>query len=69
MSMQTKIQLSTLEAELLNNSEWILTKNNIIKKSAATAWCCPGKYFRLHQYKCEDFSRRSHSHFTKNFKR
>lgn len=31
--MQTKIQLSTLEAELLNNSEWILTKNNIIKKA------------------------------------
>ena len=31
--MQTKIQLSTLEAELLNNSEWILAKNNIIKKA------------------------------------
>jgi hypothetical protein len=33
MSLQTKIQLSILEAELLHNSEWILTKNNIIKKA------------------------------------
>jgi hypothetical protein len=32
MSTQTKIQLSTFEKELINNSEWILTKNNIIKK-------------------------------------
>src|SRR5437773_12122514 len=32
MSIQTKIQLSTLERELVNNSEWILTKNEIIKK-------------------------------------
>ncbi len=28
----TKIQLSALEAELVNNSEWILTKNRIIEK-------------------------------------
>jgi hypothetical protein len=28
-----KIQLSTFETELLNNKEWILTKNNIVKKA------------------------------------
>src|SRR5437762_6528899 len=28
-----KIQLSPLEFELMNNSEWILTKNNILKKT------------------------------------
>src|SRR3954447_26685572 len=33
MSTQTKIQLSDFEKELLNNSEWILTKNNVIKKA------------------------------------
>jgi hypothetical protein len=33
MSVQTKIQLSQLEMELLNNSEWILTKNKIVKKA------------------------------------
>ena len=31
--MPSKIQLSDLERELLNNPEWILTKNNIIKKA------------------------------------
>ncbi len=31
--MQSKIQLSDLERELLNNPEWILTKNNVIKKA------------------------------------
>jgi len=33
MSDQTKIQLSPFEIDLLNNSEWILTKNKIIKKA------------------------------------
>ena len=33
MDDQTKIQLSPLEMDLLNNSEWILTKNVIIKKA------------------------------------
>ena len=33
MSDQTKIQLSQVEMELLNNSEWILTKNKIVKKA------------------------------------
>ena len=33
MNEQTKIQLSTFEMELLSNSEWILTKNLIIKKA------------------------------------
>lgn len=33
MSTQTKIQLSNFEAELVNNPEWILTKNNVIKKA------------------------------------
>jgi hypothetical protein len=33
MSAQTKIQLSKVEMELLNNSEWILTKNKIVKKA------------------------------------
>jgi len=33
MSLQTKIQLSQVEMELLNNSEWILTKNKIVKKA------------------------------------
>lgn len=33
MSIQTKIQLSQVEMELLNNSEWILTKNMIVKKA------------------------------------
>src|SRR5205085_6252317 len=33
MSVETKIQLSDFEKELLNNSEWILTKNNVIKKA------------------------------------
>ena len=32
MSNETKIQLSTFEMDLLRNSEWILTKNQIIKK-------------------------------------
>jgi hypothetical protein len=30
---QTKIQLSAFEMSLLNNSEWILTKNSVIKKA------------------------------------
>jgi|SRR5689334_6114256 len=33
MPDQTKIQLSPFEMDLLNNSEWILTKNKIIKKA------------------------------------
>ena len=33
MSDQTKIHLSPFEIDLLNNSEWILTKNKIIKKA------------------------------------
>jgi hypothetical protein len=33
MSNETKIQLSPLEMDLLNNSEWILTKNLIVKKA------------------------------------
>jgi hypothetical protein len=33
MSPQTKIRLSQVEMELLNNSEWILTKNKIVKKA------------------------------------
>jgi len=33
MSDQTKITLSSFEMDLLNNSEWILTKNQIIKKA------------------------------------
>jgi hypothetical protein len=33
MSDQTKIQLSPFEMDLLNNSEWILTKNLIVKKA------------------------------------
>jgi hypothetical protein len=33
MSDQTKIQLSPFEMNLLNNSEWILTKNLIVKKA------------------------------------
>ena len=32
MPAQTKIQLSQVEMQLLNNSEWILTKNQIVKK-------------------------------------
>src|SRR5215467_3803243 len=31
--MDSKIQLSTFEMDLLNNSEWILTKNLVIKKA------------------------------------
>jgi len=33
MDNETKIQLSPFEMDLLNNSEWILTKNVIIKKA------------------------------------
>ena len=33
MDDQTKIRLSPYEAGLLSNSEWILTKNAIIKKA------------------------------------
>ena len=33
MTAQTKIQLSQVEKELLNNSEWILTKNKVVKKA------------------------------------
>jgi len=33
MPDQTKIQLSAFEMDLLNNSEWILTKNRIVKKA------------------------------------
>lgn len=33
MSDQTKIQLSPFEMDLLNNTEWILTKNQIVKKA------------------------------------
>src|SRR5690349_3943554 len=33
MDSATKIQLSPFEMDLLNNSEWILTKNKIIKKA------------------------------------
>ena len=33
MNEQTKIQLSPFERDLLNNSEWILTKNLIVKKA------------------------------------
>lgn len=33
MNDQTKIQLSLFEMDLLNNSEWILTKNMIVKKA------------------------------------
>jgi len=33
MDDETKIQLSPLEIDLLNNSEWILTKNGIVKKA------------------------------------
>ncbi|HET9823736.1 MAG TPA: hypothetical protein VFP87_00305 [Chitinophagaceae bacterium] len=33
MSTQTKIQLSPLEMDLLNNAQWILTKNAIVKKA------------------------------------
>src|SRR5436190_19310256 len=31
--MDSKIRLSDFEIQLVNNSEWILTKNNIIKKA------------------------------------
>lgn len=31
--MESKIQLSSLEEQLVNNTEWILTKNQIIKKA------------------------------------
>jgi hypothetical protein len=33
MDNETKIHLSSLEMELINNSDWILTKNNILKKT------------------------------------
>lgn len=33
MHNETKIQLSPFEMDLLNNSEWILTKNVIVKKA------------------------------------
>jgi len=33
MNEQSKIQLSPFEMDLLNNSEWILTKNLIVKKA------------------------------------
>jgi hypothetical protein len=33
MHSETKIQLSSFEMDLLNNSEWILTKNIIVKKA------------------------------------
>jgi hypothetical protein len=33
MDNEPKIRLSSFETELLNNSEWILTKNNILKKT------------------------------------
>src|SRR5437762_9288085 len=33
MDMEPKIQLSSFEMDLLNNSEWILTKNTIVKKA------------------------------------
>jgi hypothetical protein len=33
MDDRTKIQLSPLEMDLLNNSDWILTKNGIVKKA------------------------------------
>jgi hypothetical protein len=33
MKSQTKIQLSTVEMELVNNADWILTKNAIIQKA------------------------------------
>jgi hypothetical protein len=33
MDNETKIHLSSFETELLNNAEWILTKNNILKKT------------------------------------
>ncbi len=33
MDNETKIHLSVFEMNLLNNSDWILTKNNIIKKA------------------------------------
>jgi hypothetical protein len=33
MNEQTKIQLSPFEMDLLNNSEWILTKNLVVKKA------------------------------------
>jgi len=33
MHNQTKIQLSSFEMDLLNNSAWILTKNQIVKKA------------------------------------
>jgi hypothetical protein len=33
MDNETKIQLSTFEMDLLNNAEWVLTKNQIIKKA------------------------------------
>ena len=33
MDIDSKIQLSDFEMELLNNSEWILTKNAIMKKA------------------------------------
>jgi hypothetical protein len=33
MDDETKIHLSSFEAELLNNSDWVLTKNVIIKKA------------------------------------
>lgn len=33
MDNETKIQLSSFEKDLLNNAEWILTKNQIIKKA------------------------------------
>lgn len=32
MDQETKIHLSPFEMDLLNNSDWILTKNNILKK-------------------------------------
>src|SRR6185295_1482542 len=33
MDNETKIQLSPFEMDLLSNSEWILTKNQIVKKA------------------------------------
>src|SRR5947207_5805776 len=33
MDIHSKIQLSNFEVELLNNSEWILTKNGVMKKA------------------------------------
>ena len=69
MNEQTKIQLSPFEMDLLNNSEWILTKNLIVKKAQRLLEKVQENILEHVKGVLCQFATGGDHYFTKNFKR